>query len=828
LQTHFAKILRRLLFGVILAVIVTVLLNYLQIGRSRTTTEEELPEILSSEMVRSAEGLEYFDYAGDVLRFKIRARKLLESREGMSYLEGIEAHDFAPDGSTGNQIHSRNALYDQNNHTIDFSGDVQLLLGNEIELQMESLHYDLNRNIGKTDDSLEFFARDARGTAKGVRFDQKRGILDLSSDVDFYVTQPAPHTDTGGAYGEVHTTSEKAHFSEIENRIIFSGRARIESNSGILSGTSIEMFLDPDRKTISFITASGPANYRFEDSGESRTLGGDSIHFSVDPSGVLKSIEVSGKARFTSLSSLRELDLSSREIRLQFDPAEGSLTDLEGTTDVVFGIKDGLRRTDISGNLLHAVFQPVSKNVQSLFVHENARFSILDAVDSTRNDLEADEIRLEFLDKEGRTVSESIRAEGSVSWRSEPRKIDSGSPNNPLTLEASLLDMLYADGGEYLESVRASGNVVIFEHGEGVPSRPQLLRLNASSASFRFLPQSKYPREMDAAGAVQIYHRAASERSEIRGTEEFRTTSDRLKAFFEIIDDGLAIESFVQSGSFVYQDESRTAKAGECNYSAGDGMMVLTESPEISDEMGVTTGERVEYDQARKILSVGGSVRSVLRLQQAEGTFFGSPSSSSAPVVIVAERMRYRTDISHLSYLTNVQMLTESQQLQTQTLEIFGDGERVEAMGGVLHLISQEGRSGKKPQTLGPEKSGSSQEEPIKIRSSNLRYLSDSKALFYSGEVHLNSRNLVLFSSSLDAVLDEGGKNVDHAIAKEDVFMRRGSTECKGEVAYWYLDPGKLIVLGNPAEAYDPDRGRSLARRLTYFTTDDRILLESE
>jgi lipopolysaccharide export system protein LptA len=388
--------------------------------------------------------------------------------------------------------------------------------------------------------------------------------------------------------------------------------------------------------------------------------------------------------------------------------------------------------------------------------------------------------------------------------------------------------MLYAEGGEYLESVHASGSVAISEIAEDASSHSQWRRLNASSASFRFMPQSNYPREMDAAGAVQIVHRTGSKRDRSGGVGEFQTTSDRLKAFFEMEDDGLAIESFVQSGSFVYQDETRIAKAGECSYRASSGVMVLTESPEISDDMGVTTGDRVEYDQARKILSVKGNVRSVLRLQQDGGAFLGSPASASAPVVIVAEEMRYRTEMSHLSYLTNVQMLTESQQLQTQTLEIFGEGERVEAMGGVLHLISQEERSGENPETHEPEKSEDSRDQPIIIRSSNLRYLRDSKELFYSGEVHLNSRNLILFSSSLDAVLDEGGKSVDHAIAKKDVFMRRGSTECKGEVAYWYLDPGKLIVEGNPAEAYDPDRGRSLARRLTYFTTDDRILLESE
>jgi len=41
------------------------------------------------------------------------------------------------------------------------------------------------------------------------------------------------------------------------------------------------------------------------------------------------------------------------------------------------------------------------------------------------------------------------------------------------------------------------------------------------------------------------------------------------------------------------------------------------------------------------------------------------------------------------------------------------------------------------------------------------------------------------------------------------------------------LDPGIFVVLGNPAEAYDPERGRSFARRLTYFRSNDTILLEN-
>jgi len=45
-------------------------------------------------------------------------------------------------------------------------------------------------------------------------------------------------------------------------------------------------------------------------------------------------------------------------------------------------------------------------------------------------------------------------------------------------------------------------------------------------------------------------------------------------------------------------------------------------------------------------------------------------------------------------------------------------------------------------------------------------------------------------------------------------------------MAQYYADSKKVIVTGNPAEVFDPARGRSSARRLTSSTSDDTILLE--
>ena len=86
--------------------------------------------------------------------------------------------------------------------------------------------------------------------------------------------------------------------------------------------------------------------------------------------------------------------------------------------------------------------------------------------------------------------------------------------------------------------------------------------------------------------------------------------------------------------------------------------------------------------------------------------------------------------------------------------------------------------------------------------------------------------DFTLTSGTLEALLDEEGKALLRATAKENVVVRKGNRECKGDVAYYYDDPERFEVVGTPAELFDPERGRSFSPRLTSNVADDRILLE--
>jgi lipopolysaccharide export system protein LptA len=286
------------------------------------------------------------------------------------------------------------------------------------------------------------------------------------------------------------------------------------------------------------------------------------------------------------------------------------------------------------------------------------------------------------------------------------------------------------------------------------------------------------------------------------------------------------VESVAQWGNFTYSDDAkRSASSGRCDYDAGKQILLLTQSPRISDETKDTTGNQIEYDQKSKLLSVHGHVRSVLNSQKGAGSFFGT-SSSSSPASVTADEMRYRTDTERVHYTGKVLLLSENQQLRADTLDISGGLEQVDAQGSILHRILKDASKDDASMPNKPKQAQAAADVGTIIQSSTMAYLKKDNILKYSGKVTLHSEDMDLSSDNLDAELDPDGKP-KHLTARDNAVVNIGTSECRGEIADFYTDPDRHVVLtgapGKPAEVYEPGKGRSFAHQLTYHDADGRI-----
>jgi LPS export ABC transporter protein LptC len=841
MNPHSIKILRRWLIGIIICVCLAVASNYMLNRRRQSGSAKKPAKIMSPDITKTFEGIEYSDNKNGITRFKIHALRLVtmegkKNQDGKSYLEGVKAYDFNPDGSIHNEIHSQKAVFDTEGKLVDFSGNVQLFVGKGVEIRTETLQYDLNTNAGSSPGLLQLYAQSASGKARGMRFNKVQESLELCSEVDFSFNRKVGQPGNPTEAGNMHATSERANFDGKQNHFIFQGKARIETKgSSSLSGNSIEVSLDAERKHVLSLTASGSAAYRTEDGGATRLLRGDRMLFSIGAKGALASIHVIGQSAFVLSSPTEEENLNGGQIDLVFGDKE-TISQIQGNDNVQFRMKRGQEQTLMSGGQLTAQFVPETGKLTNIIVVNNAKFSTEGAKDSASNELQSSDIRVSFKQSQERIAIEKIRADGSVHWLSRPPGNGAAKKQEPARkLDASLLEILYSNDGDYLQSGIASGKVVISESAGVQSGQPQIRHMLADSASFQFFQKNGQLKNMNAEGHVQTtYEGQKPDRKGGSTGENYRTASDKMATTFSLNNGRSAVESATQWGNFSYQDAAYSATAGRCDYDAGKEIMILKDSPRISDNMSSTTGNQVDYDQKQRTLLVHGNVQSRISPQKGGGSFLGSSSSaSSSPSIIMADEMQYRQETGQFRYSGKVRAISENQQLHSQALEVFDSGERVEAQGDIWNLIkgaTQSEKSRETQNTSQPSKRSkatqNSVQSPIEIRSEHLRYSKASNEIAYSGNVRVSSADVSLSSNNFDANLDQEG-TIKHAIArgKVHIVQKNDGRESKSDVANWSLDADKFEIEGTPAEVFDPARGRSHAPRLTYFKADDRILL---
>lgn len=819
------SIIRRSLIGLVIAVLLAVIFNYAQIWYRRARLVKKATQILGPGMLRSFDGFEYSSTPNGNLRFRITAKRLVDTKSGKSLIEGIEAHDFNPDGSVRYEIHSSKAVFDRENNRADFSGNVRIFLAGTYELRTNSLRYDLDARRGEAADRIQFVSKMASGAAGGAFFDQGQKILEFKSGVEFVLNAGRNETGTSPQPRQFHAAADRAIYAESSNRIVFESRARIESKPDQLSADRIEAVLSPDRKRVISLQSFGKAAYSSKMAGSNRFIRGDRIDFTIGRFQSLERVTVTGQAQFASESLLETQTLNGREIDLFLDAVRANPSKIEGRGQVFFQRKGTNEKISVSGSEFAADFSAASNSLQSVTVRGRAGMSIEDAENSTLNELQSDEILLSFLDRNGEPGFERLRASGSALWTYQSPTTREGTGGEPArSLESSSLELIFSREGNSFESGSASGKVVISEKRSGAEGEARLSRLLADFAQFHFFPANNRIRNMSARGHVQASYEKTGKPGR-SAAEKFDSNSDSMEVVFSLNRGESAVESAAQWGHFVYSDASMTATAGRCEYDARKGILNLKESPRISDAMSSNSGERMEYEIGTKTVSVYGKVRSRLNVRSGKSQFMAFSSSSA---LITADEMRYWTTERRASYSGKVRILSETGQLEAGRLDILEEGSRVEAQGSVRHHIPQTEIS--KTAAFGDrvlEKRNDS-DAGMTIWSSTLKYDNLKNTITYAGGVKARSGEMSLSSETLVAKIAETDGGIDRATARGRVLIRQNEKEGKADVADYFLNPKKFVLKGTPAEISEPGKIRSAAPQLTYIIADDRILLGNQ
>lgn len=238
---------------ILCAAIIFVAVSYYRLRNNKPfRLKSEAPE-LSKEITGIIEGYEQRVMKDDRLYLLLKAARDITFSDGHHELEQVNLSVYPPVGDKPDQIMANRAIYDQANAVITFLGNVKVETKDALKVNTESLAYEQNNEVGRTDAPLSFERENVSGHATGAIVFAKSKKLELKKDVEITV---APEVLKNPQVGPTSTRSRpvtirsaQAAFDHETMKLMFSGGVTAEQERDIMSGENMYADLN-EQKTV--------------------------------------------------------------------------------------------------------------------------------------------------------------------------------------------------------------------------------------------------------------------------------------------------------------------------------------------------------------------------------------------------------------------------------------------------------------------------------------------------------------------------------------------------------------------------------------------------
>jgi lipopolysaccharide export system protein LptA len=338
------------------------------------------------------------------------------------------------------------------------------------------------------------------------------------------------------------------------------------------------------------------------------------------------------------------------------------------------------------------------------------------------------------------------------------------------------------------------------------------------------------------------------------------STSQTLDATF-LPEGGIA--SIVQQGSVVYTDnqpiEKRTqAWADKAIYTPVDQILLLAGKPRVADGGMITTANTIRINRATDDAFADGNVKSTYSDLKEQPN--GALLASSSPIHVTAAKMTAHNSPAIALYEGNARLWQDANIIEAPSIQFDRERRSLVAQGNTGHPVSTvlvqeklspsgdkstaknqspiaphkgESKSNKKPE----EKLG--QDSPVTITSAKLTYADADRQAHYTGgvvargtgfeatademDIYLLPRSQASTSQSLSAP-----GRLDRMVAQGHVVIQQPGRRAEGQVLVYTASDDKFVLTGGPPSIFDAERGKITGVSLTFFRTDDRVLVEGK
>jgi len=448
--------------------------------------------------------------------------------------------------------------------------------------------------------------------------------------------------------------------------------------------------------------------------------------------------------------------------------------------------------------------------------------------------LTSDRVVMDFDTSGKDSVLQTALAVGHSVMESKPVPKPGADAADTRILKSETIQTKMRPGGQEIESVETHAPGAI----EFVPNRPgQPHRwMNGERIAIAYGEKNQIQSFRSNAVTTRTQKPRAKDAKEDPPLEV--TTSKDLLATFQPNSSQLA--KLEQWGDFRYQAGDRKAKADRAVLDQPNNLINLTGTARVWDPTGSADADKIALDQKSGDFTAEGNVSSTRMPDKKDNkkakdnkdaASGGGMLAEDEPLHARAKKMRSTDNNLQIRYEGNAVLWQSANRLEADAVEIDRDNSNLKAHGHVIsQLLDKGGDAGKNPDPKKPATKPAARVFTI-VKAPELEYNDESRVALYKDGATLDRPDMKVKAKEIRAFLrdDSNDSSLDHAFADGQVTIvqtapgrvRNGTSEH----AEFFVDEDKVILTGGRPKFIDSLRGETQGENLTWYSKDDRLLV---
>jgi len=405
-------------------------------------------------------------------------------------------------------------------------------------------------------------------------------------------------------------------------------------------------------------------------------------------------------------------------------------------------------------------------------------------------------------------IVKKIHAEGNVKLVRASQSSDRPPQGQDMEVTAPSLDALVADGRRMTSAHAPPGSQIVIRS----PTTRQQTVITADQFDAKF----------DPLGTMQSLRGAPNARIVTQNPAQPNrvSTSDALDINFT---PGAGVASILQEGHVAYHDDLHQAFAGKARYVPSTQLLLMTDSPRVTDGTMTTTADQILMDRVTGVATAGGEVKSSYENlgTDADGALF----SSASPIHVTSEKMVATNSSSVATYSGAARIWQDANLIQASTLTFDRKKRRITAASGKNHPVS----------TVLFEQQAGHAPRPVLMTSDRLTYSDPERLAVFQDDVKAKGEDLDLSANRMQVHFtsgqgndNAGGGKLDQIVANGNVVIVQGGRRGTGDQLTYTSAENKYVLLGGPPSIFDAERGNVTGDSLTFYGQTATVIVEGE